>query len=109
MEKNYKPAIAIFKNEKAGQPVLKKDGSVVEYNGNIMLQPFMNGKITLPEGLPAGDYDVGIYQKESKKGLKYYQGTIKPAFKKVDKHNESKANAYVAESEELDLSDDIPF
>jgi len=92
MEKQYKPSIAIFKNDKAGEPVKKRDGSVVEYNGNVMLQPFMNGKITLPEELPAGDYEVGIYQKESKAGLKYYQGTIKEAFKKVDKHNESKAN-----------------
>lgn len=104
-----KPKLTIFKNEKAGQPIKKKDGSVVEYNGQPMLQPALNGKINLPEGLPAGDYDIGIYQYESKKGTKYYSGTIKPAWKKPDAHNEAKQNGYQPQEEGDFISDDCPF
>jgi hypothetical protein len=112
-----KSKLTIFKNEKVGQPIKKKDGSVLEYNGEPMLHCALNGKINLPEGLPAGDYEVAIYQYTSDKNpdkppLKYYSGTIKPAWKKdeakpVNAHNKAKGNGYVKEAEDLD--DDLPF
>jgi hypothetical protein len=105
-----KSKLTIFKNEKVGQPIKRNDGSVVEYNGEPMLHCDLNGKINLPEGLPAGDYEVAIYKKKSKSGLSYYAGTIKEAWKKakpVDAHNTTKANGYVAEEEDLD--DSLPF
>lgn len=119
-----KSKLTIFKNNYAGQPIKKEDGSIVEYDGKPMLQPSLNGKINLPEGLPAGDYEVAIYQYTSDKNpdkpaLKYYSGTIKPAWKKedgfdkaakiLDKHNAAKANAYNPKEQEEDLDERIPF
>ena len=112
-----KAKLTIFKNNNAGQPVKKKDGSIVEYDGKPMLQPSLNGKINLPEGLPAGDYEVAIYQYISDKNpdrppLKYYSGTIKAAWKKVilgkvNSHSKAKANAYV--DEEDDFNNTVPW
>lgn len=123
-----KAKLTIFKNNNAGQPVKKKDGSIVEYDGKPMLQPALNGKINLPEGLPAGDYEVAIYQYTSDKNpnkppLKYYSGTIKATWKKpeVSGHSKDKANGYAPSEKKLnlndidenenmpDLDDDIPF
>jgi len=106
MEK--KPRLTIFKNERAGQQVTKRDGSVVEYNGKPILHSDLNCIIDLPEGLPAGKYDVSAYKYTSQKGLNYYSGNIKPAYnpeKKVDQHNQDKANAYVEEENDQE----IPF
>lgn len=112
-----KAKLTIFKNNKAGQPIKKRDGSVVEYNGKTMYEPALNGKINLPEGLPAGDYEVGIYQYESNKNpdkppLKYYSGTIKEAWKKEVKpaNQPSEAGASVHNpNEEDDFGDSVPF
>jgi hypothetical protein len=112
---NTKPKLLIFKNEKAGQPIVKRDGSYVEYNGQKMLEPDLNGKITLPAGLDAGEYQIAIYRATSKKGSSYYSGTIKPAFDKnktVNSHNKAKSNGYQPQEEvignEFD-SESIPF
>ena len=109
-----KPRIAIFKNDKAGQSIKKKDGSDVEYNGRVMLQCDLNGKITLPEALPAGEYEVSIYKQQSKTGLTFYSGTIKAAFKSEKKYNAKEAVAKARASHEAnsfndDLDDSVPF
>lgn len=108
-----KPRIAIFKNDKAGQPIKKKDGSNVEYNGRIMLQCDLNGKITLPEALPAGEYEVSIYKQKSKADLTFYAGTIKAAFKSDKKYNAkeevTKAVKKHEDSFNPDLNDEVPF
>ena len=41
---NTKPKLLIFKNEKAGQPIVKRDGSYVEYNGQKMLEPNLSDR-----------------------------------------------------------------
>ena len=106
MTYEQKPRIAIFTNKNAGNPIKKKDGSfVTNSSGENILQSDYNAKITLPEGLAAGEYEINIYKNTAKSGLEYLSGNIKPAFKKIDKHNQDKANAYV-EEENLD---EIPF
>lgn len=100
-----KPKLRIFKNKLAGQPVKRKDGSVVEYNGEDMLHCQLNGTIELPEGLAAGEYEVAIYQNTAKSGLVYYAGNIKPAFKKENKHSVDKGNAYQPQ----DMGSEVPF
>lgn len=110
-----KPRIAIFKNDKVGQPIKKKDGSDVEYNGRVMLQCDLNGKITLPESLPAGEYEVSIYKQQSKTGLTFYSGTIKAAFKSAKKGDDSWRSKVGLEpkpkedSFNPDLDDSCPF
>jgi hypothetical protein len=97
MTKEIKPKIAIFKNNRAPKA------------GDKFTPPAYNGKITLPEGLPAGEYDVGIYINESKTGLKFMSGNIKPAFKPkepISKHNIDKSNGYQPQETE---DDEIPF
>lgn len=106
-----KSKLTIFKNNNAGQPIKKKDGSIVEYDGKPMLQPSLNGKINLPEGLPAGDYEVAIYQyiadkNPDKPPLKYYSGTIKPAFKKTNQHSVDKGNGYAPKEKSINLNED---
>lgn len=101
------PNLTIFKNDRAGQQVIR-NGNPVEYNGKPIIECDLNGKIALPEGLEAGDYEVKIYKKVSKAGKSYYSGTIKPAYKKdktIDSHNQAKGNAYQPEQED----DEIPF
>lgn len=104
-----KPRLTIFKNKKAGQPILK-NGEPLEYNGKPMLECDLSGKINLPEGLEAGDYEVAIYKQVSQKGLSYYGGTIKPAFKKKseagEKHYAAKSNGYQPQE---DIDDSIPY
>lgn len=114
---NYKeqPRLTIFKNENAGKPITKNDGSfVTDSNGNPIKQSELNGKINLPEALEAGDYEVSIYKKEytdKKTGQvkTMYSGRIKKAYvkkdKAVDSHNRAKANAYVQE----ESPEDFPF
>lgn len=100
------PNLAIFKNDNAGKPAMR-DGKPVVYNGNPIIECDLNGKITLPEGLPAGKYDVKIYKKLSKAGKSFYSGTIKPAYeKKIDAHSKAKADGYQPEP---DLDDSIPY
>ena len=102
-----KPRIAIFTNNNAGDPIKRKDGSLVtKTNGENLLQCDFNGKINLPEGLAAGDYEVNIYKATAKSGLEYMSGTIKPAFKKIEKHSEEKGNAYQPQEE---TEDAVPF
>lgn len=102
------PNLTIFKNDKAGQPVVR-NGQPVEYNGKPIIESDLNGKITLPEGLNAGEYEVKIYKKISKAGKSYYSGTIKPAFVKRDKtisqHSVDKGNAYQNQN---DMDDELP-
>ena len=121
---NYQeqPRLTIFKNDNAGKPIKKQDNTFVsDSNGNPIKQSELNGKINLPEGLAAGDYEVAIYKKEytdKKTGeLKtMYSGRIKKAFVKqdrpIDAHSQSKGNGYAPKSnhveEELDDST-IPF
>ena len=64
---NDKARIVIFKNTYKAK------------EGDKFPPSDFNGTINLPEGLPAGDYSVGIYENESKKGLKYMSGNIRPA------------------------------
>lgn len=110
-----KPRIAIFKNDKVGQPIKRKDGSDVEYKGEPMLHCDLNGKITLPEGLAAGEYDVSIYKRQSKAGLTFYAGTIKAAFKSAKKGDDSWRSKVGLEpkpkedSFNPDLDDSVPF
>lgn len=98
-----KPKLTIFENKLAGQPIKRKDGSVVEYNGEAMLHCQLNGKIELPEGLSKGEYEIAIYQNTSRSGLVYYSGNIKPAFKKDNKHSVDKGNAYQPQDEGSDI------
>ena len=101
-----KPRIAIFKNKLVGQPIKRKDGTLVEYNGKQLTHCDLNGKITLPEGLEAGEYEVNIYQNTSKNGLVYYSGSIKPAYKKeIDQHSVDKSNGFQPQEEE----EEVPF
>jgi hypothetical protein len=114
---NYQeqPRLTIFKNEHAGKPIKKQDGSFVsDSNGNPIKQSELNGKINLPEDLAAGDYEVAIYKKEytdKKTGeLKtMYSGRIKKAYVKqdrpIDAHSRAKADAFQPQK---DLDDTIP-
>ena len=103
-----KPKLTIFKNDKVGQPIKKKDGSIVEYNGEPMLHCDLNGKINLPEGLPAGDYEVSIYKNTAKSGLSYYSGTIKVAWKKSEQSKQPQMSQQDSQAFE-ELDDIIPF
>ncbi len=96
-----KPKLTIFKNKKAGQQITKKDGSAVEYNGNPVLYCDLNGKIELPEGLPAGKYEVAIYKNTAKSGLVYYSGNIKPEYVSEEKQEQPQ--------KEEELGEDLPF
>ena len=131
MTKEKKPNIVIFTNKEAGQPVKKQDGSfVVNAQGDSFNQSDFTGKIELPEGLPAGNYEVAIYKSTAKSGLEYLRGNIRPAWVKKEgeqdekkfngkefvkkaqnAHNSAKGNGYVPQSNhvEEELSDEIPF
>ena len=115
---NYteQPRLTIFKNSNAGKPIKKNDGSfVTDSNGNPIPQSDLNGKINLPEGLAAGDYEVAIYKKEytdKRTGEKktMYSGRIKKAFikqdKSVDPHSEAKGNGFQPQQGD---GEDVPF
>jgi len=101
--------ITIFKNDRAGQPIKKKDGSIIEFNGKALQEPDLKGIISITaENLPAGEYEVGIYKNVSKKGNTYYSGKIKPAFKakNIDEHNQAKGNGYQPDNI---INDVLPF
>lgn len=51
-----------------------------------MKDPDLRAFITLHEPLPAGSYDVGLYEGISKKGNKKYSGIIKPKVEKIMDH-----------------------
>lgn len=107
-----KPSLTIFKNDNAGKPVLRQGKPIYLDNGNQLIQCDLNGKIRLPEDLPAGEYEVNIYKKVKEKpegNLIYYSGTIKPAFKKdkPNAHTQAKQNGYVPSDEPIE--DEIPF
>ena len=113
MTYEQKPRLTLFINQHEGKPIKKKDGTfVTKANGEEILQGAFNGKINLPQGLPAGDYEVSVYRSTSKSGLEYLAGNIKPAYlkkdKPIDSHNEAKANGYQQQVEENDDSE-IPF
>jgi hypothetical protein len=95
---NTKPRLTIFKNNKAGQPILR-NGEPVEYNGKPLIECDLSGKINLPEGLDAGDYEIAIYKQVSKNGLTYYGGAIKPAFKKKEGDGKFNGKKFVAEAQ----------
>jgi len=104
-QKEQKPKIAIFANKQAGQPITKKDGSeVVGSDGKLFLHAHSTGKISLPGGLPAGEYEVAIYKTVAKSGLDYLVGTIKPAWKKV-----AVEVATVKAADAAEFDDTIPF
>jgi len=112
MQYEQKPRLTLFINQNEGKPIKKKDGSfVTKSNGENILQGSFNGKINLPEGLPAGDYEVSVYRATSKAGLEYFAGNIKPAFVKregVSKHSEDKANGYAPQSNHAE-DDSVPY
>jgi hypothetical protein len=102
MDYTQKPRLTIFTNKYAGSPIKKKDKTfVTDSKGDPINQGDFNGKINLPEGLPAGDYEVSIYKKV-KNGNEYMSGTIKKAYVKQDKpidaHSQDKGNGYAPES-----------
>ena len=116
MDYKQKPRLTIFTNKYAGSPIKRKDGIfVTDSKGDPIKQGSFNGKINLPEGLPAGDYEVSIYKAISKTGDEYMSGTIKKAFvrqdKPIDSHSEAKGNAYAPEANhvEEELDDSLPF
>jgi len=104
MAYEQKPRLTLFINQNEGKPIKKNDGSfVTNAKGEQILQGAFNGKINLPEGLPAGDYEVSIYRATSKAGLDYFAGNIKPAFvkkDKVSKHSQDKGNGYQSQDED---------
>lgn len=115
MDYTQKPRLTIFANKYAGLPIKKKDGTfVTDSKGNPINQGNFNGKINLPEGLPAGDYEVSIYKAISKTGGEYMSGTIKKAYVKQDKpidaHSQDKGNGYAPESNHVveDADDGFP-
>lgn len=97
-----KPRLTLFINQHEGKPIKKNDGSfVINAKGDQILHGSFNGKINLPAGLPAGDYEVSVYRSTSKAGLDYFAGNIKAAFikkdqvaKEVFKHSQEKGNAF---------------
>ncbi len=115
MQYEQKPRLTLFVNQHEGKPIKKKDGSfVTKANGENILQGAFNGKINLPEGLPAGDYEVSVYGSTSKAGLQYFAGNIKAAYVKkegISKHSQDKANGYAPESNhaEEEIDQEIPF
>lgn len=106
-----KPRLTLFINQHEGKPIKKPDGTfVTKANGEKILQGAFNGKINLPAGLPAGDYEVSVYRSVSKAGLEYLAGNIKAAYvkrDKVDQHAQAKGNGFEPQVEEE--SDEIPF
>lgn len=56
------------------------------YKRPDMKDPDLRGFITLHEPLPAGNYDIGLYEGISKKGNKKYSGIIKPKVEKIMDH-----------------------
>jgi hypothetical protein len=106
-----KPRLTLFINQHEGKPIKKQDGTfVTKANGEEILQGAFNGKINLPEGLPAGDYEVSVYRSVSKSGLEYLAGNIKAAYvkkDKVDQHSQAKGNGFQPQAE--DSTDEIPF
>ncbi len=114
-----KNRLSLFKNKKAGQPIKRKDGSIVEHNGKVISEPEYRGVINMNIKNPATgeyeamDYEVGVYKATAKSGLVYYTGTIKPSFKgdkqqikPVDNHNVAKGNGYQPDSI---IDDEVPF
>ena len=90
MSKPTKSNIAIFKNTKPPLPDAKY--APCDYNG----------KITLVEPLPAGEYEAAIYLQQSAGGLSYMRGNIRPAWKPKEVFVAPKPPA-------TDESDEIPF
>ena len=114
MQYEQKPRLTLFINKYENQPIKKKDGSfVTKANGDQILQGAFSGKINLPEGLSAGDYEVSIYRSISKAGSEYFAGNIKPAFvkKEVNKHSVDKGNGYAPQSNYAEEENDqeVPF
>ena len=62
--------------------------------------------ITLPDGLPAGEYEVNVYRNISKAGKEYMSGKIKKAWVKPE---EGEKKAYNSEAAPEEDSDSIPF
>ena len=112
MDYKNEPRLTIFPNGYAGNPIKKNDGTfVTNSKGEPVKHGELNGKINLPEGLPAGDYEVSIYKKEytdkkTGESKTMYSGRIKKAYVKkvVDEHSRAKADAYVRED-----NSEIPF
>jgi hypothetical protein len=112
MSYEQKPRLTLFINQHEGKPIKKKDGSfVTKANGENILHGAFNGKINLPEGLLAGDYEVSVYRSTSKAGLEYFAGNVKPAYvkKEVDAHNSAKADGYAPQSNDEEIDQSIPF
>ncbi len=57
--------------------------------------------------MPAGDYEIKLYKYESKAGGSYYNGEIKPKFKKQEARK-PEVKASVKEEDDF-LSGDCPF
>ena len=93
----------MFPNKTAGKPMVRKDGSEVinPNSGEVINQCDFNGKITLPEGLPAGEYEVNVYRNISKAGNEYMSGKIKKAWVKPEEVKQ-------VTSQPADLDDDFP-
>lgn len=106
--------LTLFKNKKAGQPIKKKDGSVLEFNGKVINEPELRGYINITaDNLEKGEYEVGVYKTTSKNGVVYYSGKIKPAYKQkqesvkpIDNHNITKGNGYQPDNI---IDDEVPF
>ena len=107
MQYEPKPRLSLFVNKMAGQPIKRKDGTLVtNTKGNSITHGSFNGKINLPEGLPAGEYEVSVYNTIAKSGLEYLSGTIKKAWvKPTDQNTQDKQNDCQSQSEK----DEIPF
>lgn len=89
-----KPKLVIFKNKRQPKPEDKFKPS--DYNG----------KITLPEWLAAGEYEVGIFLNEfqnKKTGEieKYMSGNIRPAYKKDEQSQPKQSVNSVNEDGEI--------
>lgn len=87
--------IAIFKNKKITDN-----------------HPDFVGKITVTETMEAGEYEVGIYNNESKGGLKYQAGNITEAWqKKKEPEDNNTTTPPVKSFHEPESYDDndIPF
>jgi hypothetical protein len=87
MEYEKKQGIIMFPNKNAGKPMTRKDGSEVinPNSGEVINQCDFNGTITLPDGLPAGEYEVNVYRNISRAGNEYMSGKIKKAWVKPEK------------------------
>lgn len=104
MQYEPKPRLSLFVNKMAGQPIKRKDGTLVtNAKGDSITHGSFNGKINLPEGLPAGEYDVSVYNTTAKSGLEYLSGPIKKAWVKPEE-NKQEVTQPTVESD-----DEIPF